>query len=169
MGREPRRITHELARDTGGRCLAIRYRLSPQNPFPTALIDGLAAYLYLLYLPAGSLHAPVTTSDICFTGDSAGGNLAIALVQLILEIIREGSKNAPGRLTWDGQERDLPVPAGVSILSPYNDLTRALDSESTYNTTLYPREARLLRLSILVKFGLVIHLDIMFMQMTMLS
>ncbi|QYT03488.1 Abhydrolase_3 domain-containing protein [Trichoderma simmonsii] len=138
MGREPRRITHELARDTGGRCLAVRYRLSPQNPFPTALIEGLAAYLYLLYPPAGSLHAPVAASDICFAGDSAGGNLAIALVQLILEITREGSKNVSGRLTWDGQERDLPVPAGVSILSPYNDLTRALDSESNLQYDIIP-------------------------------
>lgn len=138
MGRAPRQITHELSRDSGGRCLAVRYRLSPQNPFPTALIEGLAAYLYLLYPPAGSLHAPVAASDICFAGDSAGGNLAIALVQLILEITREGSKNAPGRLIWNGQERDLPIPAGVSILSPYNDLTRALDSESNLQYDIIP-------------------------------
>ncbi|KAL7904996.1 alpha/beta hydrolase fold domain-containing protein [Trichoderma velutinum] len=138
MGREPRRITHELARDTGGRCLAVRYRLSPQNPFPTALIEGLAAYLYLLYPPAGSLHASVAASDICFAGDSAGGNLAIALIQLILEITRERSKDASRGVIWDGQVRDLPLPAGVSILSPYNDLTRALDSECNLQYDIIP-------------------------------
>jgi alpha/beta hydrolase fold len=126
MGRVPRSITHQLAKETGGRCLGVRFRLSPQSPFPAALIDGLVAYLSLLYPPPGSLHEAVLANDICFAGDSAGGNLVFALLQLILEIRR---LNECGTILWFGQQREVPLPAGVSALSPYTDLARALDSE----------------------------------------
>lgn len=128
MGRSPRWITGRLAQETGGRCLAVQFRLSPQNPFPAALVDGLAAYLSLLYPPPGSLHAAVSASDICFAGDSAGGNLAIALLQLILEIKRTSS-GASSEVVWNGDRKAIPLPAGIAILSPYVDLTRAFDSE----------------------------------------
>lgn len=128
MGRNARWITGRLAQETGGRCLAVQFRLSPQNPFPAALVEGLAAYLSLLDPPPGSLHSPVSADDICFAGDSAGGNLAIALLQLILEINRT-SNRAPSGLVWNREKKDIPVPAGVAILSPYVDLTRSFDSE----------------------------------------
>ncbi|KAK5054738.1 hypothetical protein LTR84_001630 [Exophiala bonariae] len=122
MGRARQDITHYLAKETGGCCFAVRYRLSPQNPFPAALLDALAGYLCLLYPPEGSLHTAVDASDICFAGDSAGGNLVLALIQLILEI-RRWDKS--GGIMWQGRKRDLPLPAGITSLSPYNDMTRA--------------------------------------------
>ncbi|KAH8891612.1 alpha/beta-hydrolase [Thozetella sp. PMI_491] len=128
-GRGGRWATHELARQTEGRCLALQYRLSPLNPFPAALMDGLSAYLALLYPPRHNLHDPVSAQDIYLAGDSAGGNLVIALLKLIMEI-GHLCRTGAATLVWDGQERDLPLPAAVTALSPYVDLARALDSEA---------------------------------------
>jgi hypothetical protein len=58
----------KIAKYTRGRCLSVRYRLAPQNPFPAALLDGLVAYLNLLYPPEGSFHSPVPASEIVFAG-----------------------------------------------------------------------------------------------------
>ncbi|KEF57193.1 uncharacterized protein A1O9_07383 [Exophiala aquamarina CBS 119918] len=138
MGRSLRKITDSLAKETGGCCFAVQYRLSPQNPFPAALLDGLAGYLCLLYPPEGGLHDAVHANDICFAGDSSGGNLVLALIQLILEIRRPNGK---GGIVWQGSQRELPLPAGVTALSPYNDMTRALDSSerSNYKYDIIPR------------------------------
>lgn len=124
MGRTRRWITSELSRQTQCRCIAVRYSLSPQHPFPTALIEGFAAYISLLYPAAGGIQERVVSRNICFAGDSAGGNITLALLQLILEINRNGEK-----LFWNGHQREIPVPAGAAVLSPYVDMVRALDSE----------------------------------------
>jgi hypothetical protein len=60
----------KIAKYTRGRCLSVRYRLAPQNPFPVALLDGLVAYLNLLYPPEGSFHSPVPATEIVFAGMS---------------------------------------------------------------------------------------------------
>ena len=44
------------ARKMGGRVFALRYRLSPQYPFPCALHDALAAYLFLIRPPVGAAY-----------------------------------------------------------------------------------------------------------------
>lgn len=64
-----RHVTKELAKLTGGRCYSVRYRLAPQNPFPAAILDGLVAYLTLLYPPPDAFHEPVSPKDIVFSGD----------------------------------------------------------------------------------------------------
>ncbi|KAI0405088.1 alpha/beta hydrolase fold-3 domain-containing protein [Xylaria palmicola] len=56
---------------------SVQYRLSGYgglNPFPAALQDALSSYLFLL----NDLHVPA--SQIVVAGDSAGGNLTIALL-----------------------------------------------------------------------------------------
>ncbi len=80
---------------------SVQYRLSGRaglNPFPAALQDALASYLFLLRrikIPAG---------QIILCGDSAGGNLAIALLRYIQEF---------------GAEVDVPAPKCVVLLSPW--------------------------------------------------
>ena len=64
-----RPTTKKLAKLTGGRCYSVRYRLAPQNPFPSALLDALASYLTLLYPPPGAFHEPVSPPHIVFAGD----------------------------------------------------------------------------------------------------
>ncbi|KAI9051259.1 hypothetical protein LZ554_005360 [Drepanopeziza brunnea f. sp. 'monogermtubi'] len=121
-----RPTTKKLAKLTKGRCLSVRYRLAPQNPFPAALLDALISYLTLLYPPPGSLHTPVAPEHIVFAGDSAGGNLSLVLLQTILELSRQGLK-----VTWNGTERALPLPAGVATSSPWTDITHSSQSCTT--------------------------------------
>lgn len=78
------------------------------NSQPCALLDALAAYLYLLSPPPGT-HAPISPTSIIFMGDSAGGGLCISLLVLI-------------------REMGLPMPAGASLISPWVDLTHSMPS-----------------------------------------
>jgi acetyl esterase/lipase len=118
-----RPTTKKLAKLTKGRCLSVRYRLAPQNPFPSALLDALVSYLNLLYPPPGSFHTAVEPRHIVFGGDSAGGNLCLALLQTILELQRPGLK-----ILWYGAERDVPIPAGLALSSPWADVTHSSPS-----------------------------------------
>ena len=86
------------------RALAVEYRLSAlrtgptcsvRNPFPAALLDALSAYLHLLSLG-------FTPSNIILTGESVGGNMALALAHLLPTI-------------------NLPMPGRVIVLSPAVD------------------------------------------------
>ena len=70
------------------------YRLAPEHPFPAALDDAAAAWLYLRALECGR--------PLFVAGDSAGGGLALGLM---LELRRRG----------------LEQPAGAVLLSPWAD------------------------------------------------
>ncbi|KAI2622008.1 Alpha/Beta hydrolase protein [Hypomontagnella submonticulosa] len=118
-----RPLMKRLARLTGGRAYSVRYRLAPQNPFPSALLDALVSYFTLLYPPPGSVHEAVAPGNIVFGGDSAGGNLALALLQTVMEIRRQNRK-----IFWFGAEREVPLPAGVTAISPWVDLVQSMPS-----------------------------------------
>ena len=81
------------------------YRLTPEHPFPAALDDAIAAYKQLL-------AASVAPADLVIGGDSAGGNLAVALL-------------------LKAREEGLPQPAGLYLLSPWLDLTASGESYDT--------------------------------------
>lgn len=98
-----------LARKIGGRAFALEYRLSPQYPFPCALNDALAAYLYLIRPPPEAKHRPVDPARLTVVGDSAGGGLSLALLCLI-------------------RDAGLPAPAGAVLVSPWCDLTHSFPS-----------------------------------------
>jgi acetyl esterase/lipase len=116
----------KIAKITKGRCLSIRYRLAPQAAFPTQLLDALISYLNLLYPASDAFHTAVKPEHIVFAGDSAGGNLSLALLQLVLEIRRQNR-----RVTWNGEQRDVPLPAGVATSSAWCDITHSSPSCST--------------------------------------
>ncbi|MEX2649056.1 MAG: alpha/beta hydrolase [Alphaproteobacteria bacterium] len=67
-----RNITEHLSRALGAVVLAIDYRLAPEHPFPAGLDDCLAAYRWL------GDNGPATA--LWVAGDSAGGNLTLALL-----------------------------------------------------------------------------------------
>ncbi|KAF9445331.1 alpha/beta-hydrolase [Macrolepiota fuliginosa MF-IS2] len=94
--------------DDVDRVFSVEYRLSSgkpfqiAHPFPTALIDALAAYLYLVN------EIGFSPSDIIIEGDSAGGNLAHGLTRYLVEY--EGTPGLPG------------PPGALLLLSPWVDL-----------------------------------------------
>ncbi|PKB95809.1 alpha/beta-hydrolase [Rhizophagus irregularis] len=95
--------------------LVIDYRLAPQNQFPAALQDALAAYLYLLNPPKDAGFEPLNPKNIVISGASAGGGLSLALGLAI-------------------RDAGLPSCAGIICWSPMVDLTHStpsmLDEES---------------------------------------
>jgi monoterpene epsilon-lactone hydrolase len=104
--------TH-LAVAIAGRVLLVDYRLAPEDPFPAAIDDAVAAYRWVIGQgPSGpsereGLGVPPTRTVV--GGDSAGGGIAAAL---------------PLRLRDDG----LPLPAGMVCLSPWVDHTNSAAS-----------------------------------------
>ncbi|CAG8736003.1 uncharacterized protein OCT59_003338 [Rhizophagus irregularis] len=107
------KIAHDfcckLSRTSGARIFTISYRLAPQNPFPSALCDSLAAYLYLMNPPKDSGFKAYKPEQIVFGGDSAGGGLVVSLGLAIRDL-------------------GLPLPAGIVSWSPWTDLTHSMPS-----------------------------------------
>ncbi len=82
---------------TRATALAVDYRIAPENPFPAAIDDVASAYEWLL----DEGHAP---DRIQILGDSAGGGITLgALLKL--------------------RERGTPMPAAMTLLAPWADLT----------------------------------------------
>ncbi|KAI8142145.1 Alpha/Beta hydrolase protein [Fennellomyces sp. T-0311] len=102
-----RTLLARLAKLSDARVFAINYRLAPQHPFPAAVEDALAAYLYMLDPPDGI--DPIDPESIVVAGDSAGGGLTLALMLSL-------------------RDAGLPLPAGAMTLSPWVDLTHSFPS-----------------------------------------
>ncbi len=100
-----RTLTTKLASSTSMDVLSFDYRLAPENPYPAALEDAMKAWDYLMLLGYGA-------RDVIVAGDSAGGNLALALVHKLKE-----------------EERLLP--RGLVLMSPWTDLTSSGKSHKT--------------------------------------
>lgn len=102
------------------RTFSIEYRLSttepykPENPFPAALLDAIAGYHYLVHTIG------FDPRDIIIAGDSAGGNLALALVRYL----RDYRDYHPGL-------RLPALPSGLLLISPWADLGRSHDGPNT--------------------------------------
>jgi len=89
----------------GFRVLAPDYRLAPENQFPAAVDDAVAAYRGLL--SEGNLPG-----NIVVGGDSAGGGLALSLLLAL-------------------REAGIPLPAGAALFSPWTDLAATGESIRT--------------------------------------
>jgi epsilon-lactone hydrolase len=101
-----RHLVGHIAARAGTRTFIPDYRLAPEHPFPAATDDVLACYQGL---------AERGVRQIALTGDSAGGNLALALAS---------------RVTGEAVSTDATL-VGVGVLSPVTDLTL---SGTTYET-----------------------------------
>lgn len=91
-----------MSRATGARVLGLDYRRAPENPFPAALEDTLAAYRWLL-------SNGFDPKKIAIGGESAGGGLTVA---------------ACVALRYVGD----PVPGAAVCISSWADLAHTGDS-----------------------------------------
>jgi acetyl esterase/lipase len=81
-------------------CPQYRVAVYPNAHFPAALQDAVLSYKYLL-------DQGISASRIILSGDSAGGNLALALLRYLLD---------------HEDENILPLPTAVLLWSPWLDL-----------------------------------------------
>ncbi len=94
-------ITNKLSEITNGKVFAVDYRLQPENPRLASLDDCKAAYLGLCKTQVTDQQG---AKELYIAGDSAGGNLCLAL------------------LAWIRDE-NLPRPTAAICLSPVTDST----------------------------------------------
>ena len=92
-----RYVAVEIGRAARARTLALGYRLAPEHSYPAQLQDALAAWQYL----HDQGFAP---GSIAVGGDSAGGNLTLALLLAL-------------------RARGLPLACCGWLISPWSDLT----------------------------------------------
>jgi monoterpene epsilon-lactone hydrolase len=91
-------LAAHLGRSTGRRVFFPEYRLAPEHPFPAAADDVLAAWRWLV------TAAGVDPATVLIAGDSAGGGLALTLMQAL-------------------RDAGAALPAGAVLISPFLDLT----------------------------------------------
>jgi epsilon-lactone hydrolase len=94
--RSHRELAGRVSRVTRARVLLLEYRLAPENPYPAAVDDTVAAYQFLL-------SAGYNPNHVALMGDSSGGGLVVASLVAL---------------------RDLgePLPAAAVCMSPWVDL-----------------------------------------------
>lgn len=97
-----RHLVSRLAAAAGVVAFNMDYRLAPEHPYPAGLDDAVATYRYVL-------GQGFTADQLVVGGESAGGNLTVALLLKLREL-------------------GLPLPAGAYLLSPWLDLTLAGES-----------------------------------------
>ena len=100
-----RRLISPICAEAGIRAVTFSYRLAPQHPYPAQLEDAYRVYQFLR-------SAGYPAKKIGLVGESAGGNLAIALTL---------------RLREEGEE----LPGSLALLSPWVDLAQTGESYRT--------------------------------------
>jgi acetyl esterase/lipase len=105
-----------------GNCpvFAINYRLAPEHPFPSALHDVLAGYIWLINpthpmfggIEKRLLHEPYLPEEIMISGDSAGGGLSASFLNYLNMYLRD-----------ENGSHQLGMPRGAVLLSPWCDLS----------------------------------------------
>ncbi|CAG8744370.1 3401_t:CDS:2, partial [Racocetra persica] len=104
-----RTFTFQFAENAKAQVFSFNYRLAPENQFPAALCDSVAAYLYLINPEPGAGFKPINPKRIVFAGESAGGGLVLGTLLFL-------------------RDAGLPLPGGAIGMSPLLDLTHSMPS-----------------------------------------
>lgn len=91
-----RKLAGHVAKALGVTAFVLDYRRAPEHPHPAQVEDGVAAFL-------GLTERGVAPADITTIGDSAGGNLAVAIPLAL-------------------REQGRPLPGHVIAFSPWLDM-----------------------------------------------
>ena len=103
--RSHRHLAAAIAAASGAGALLVDYRLAPEDPFPAAVDDAVAAYRWLL-------EQGTSPDRVVIAGDSAGGGLTVATLLAL-------------------RDARVPLPAGGVCISPWVDLTCSAGSYET--------------------------------------
>ncbi|KAF9957602.1 hypothetical protein BGZ72_001641 [Mortierella alpina] len=132
-----RKFVADFAKDVGPgtRVFSVNYRLAPEHPFPAAIHDAFAAYLYLtepqhealsLGKKASFSHRlPVNPRDIVVAGDSAGANLAAAFMLYMTRYVQPATTPK------------YVLPHAMLLISAWVDPTSSLPSASSSDSYCY--------------------------------
>ncbi|MET9086027.1 alpha/beta hydrolase [Streptomyces sp. NPDC004237] len=118
-------VARFLAHHAALTVIAVDYRLAPENPFPAAVDDALAAFTHVVE-HAGEYG--VDPAAVGVGGESAGGNLAAVVA---LETARRA------------RAASCPTPAMQLLLMPVTDLSRKHRSYELFGTGLFLTEAQM--------------------------
>ncbi len=91
-----RKVYGHFAKAVGSRALIVHYGRAPENPHPGPVDDMVKAYDWLI-------QSGIAPTHIAFTGDSAGGGLAVTTM-------------------LRAQQKRMPLPAASMPLSPWLDM-----------------------------------------------
>ena len=95
-------LVTQLSKYSGSKTIFPVYRLAPKHPFPAAIDDCLLVYKELI-------AKGIKSESISLIGDSAGGGLVMALLQILYR-------------------DNIDLPSSAVLLSPWTDLTLSGDS-----------------------------------------
>ena len=95
-------ISSKIALESGMDVLTFEYRLAPEHPYPSQLEDGVKAWDYIRSLG-------YEADDIIIMGESAGGHLALSIIQQLKLFHQE-------------------LPKALVCISPWTDLSLSSDS-----------------------------------------
>ncbi|GAA3790857.1 alpha/beta hydrolase [Amycolatopsis tucumanensis] len=104
-----RKLAAHVAKAAGVTAFVLDYRRAPEHPHPAQVEDGVAAFTALT-------ERGIRPQDITTIGDSAGGNLAIAIPLAL-------------------RERGLPPPGRVIAFSPWLDMENSGETLVTNDAT----------------------------------
>ena len=112
-------LCRSLAVRSGSVVIAVDYRLAPEHPFPCAADDACAAFRWTV---ANASALGVDPSRIAVAGDSAGGNLAAVVAQVM-------------------RDEGAVMPSFQLLIYPAVDLTRSFESHRTFRSGYFLTEA----------------------------
>lgn len=106
-------LARKLAKETGAKVFLADYRLAPSNRFPAAAEDAFFLYQWSV---SNAEKIGIDRRKIAVCGDSAGGNLAVAVC------------------LW-AREKNLPMPCAQVLIYPFLDGRMETESMQRFTDT----------------------------------